>query len=281
VSHIKYPLNIVNISVVALLLMTIMSWSSILSDNYGGILDILKSESRANLWSFAQQLAGTNLDREHALFNLEYWQSALYFSLETIRMSVLAIGIAGIFALMTFLHGSRNIVNGELPSFNRTYRLILFRVIRTLFIITRGTPELLIAMLLIFVLSPGILPGAIALAIHNYGILGKLSSELVENLDQSPIEALKANGSNNYQILFYGIFPQVLPQFLTYLTYRWEVITRTTIVVGLVSAGGLGREFMIRMSWFQYDRVLVLLICYISLVILIDLISIQLRKLIT
>jgi phosphonate transport system permease protein len=72
--------------------------------------------------------------------------------------------------------------------------------------------------------------------------------------------------------------PQVLPQFLTYTLYRWEVVIRTTVVVGFVSAGGLGREFRLHMSWFQYTDVALLLIWYLLLVLAVDLISAWMRR---
>ena len=155
----------------------------------------------------------------------------------------------------------------------------MYFVVRAVFAFTRGVPELLWALLIVFVLSPGILPGAIALAVHNYGILGKLSAEVVENLDPRPARALRRSGAGNLQMLMYGVMPQALPQFLTYLLYRWEVVIRTTIVVGFVSAGGLGREFRLAMSFFQYDEVTLLLACYLILVLGVDLVSAWLRRL--
>ena len=75
------------------------------------------------------------------------------------------------------------------------------------------------------------------------------------------------------------MLPQALPQLLTYLLYRWEVIIRTTVVVGFVAAGGLGREFRLQMSYLHYDDVALLLICYLALVVGVDLVSAGLRRL--
>jgi phosphonate transport system permease protein len=80
-------------------------------------------------------------------------------------------------------------------------------------------------------------------------------------------------------MLLYGILPQALPQFITYLLYRWEVVIRTTVVVGFVSAGGLGREFILRLSWFHYTDVSLIIIWYLALVIGVDLLSAWLRRL--
>ena len=134
-------------------------------------------------------------------------------------------------------------------------------------------------MLLVFIFAPGIIPGALALAIHNFGILGKLSAEVVEGLDTRPARALRTSGAGWFQVIAYAILPAALPRFITYIFYRWEVIIRTTIVVGLVAAGGLGMEFRIALSHFHYTTVTLLLIWYLLLVLGVDLVSAAMRRL--
>ena len=109
-------------------------------------------------------------------------------------------------------------------------------------------------------------------------MLGRLLGEAVENMDQRPIKALRSSGAHSIQILFYCIMPEIFPKFLTYLLYRWEVVIRTTVVVGFLAAGGLGRELKLSMSWFHYDEVGVLLVTYMLLVFLVDYASLILRK---
>ena len=133
-------------------------------------------------------------------------------------------------------------------------------------------------MIIVFFLSPGVLPGAAALALHNYGVVGKLSSEVVENLDPGPARALRSAGASRLQVLLYAILPQALPSFLTYLLYRWEVIIRATVVVGFVSAGGLGREFRLSVSLFHYTDVALIILWYLALVTAVDLTSAALRR---
>ena len=103
---------------------------------------------------------------------------------------------------------------------------------------------------------------------------------MVENLDPGPARALRAAGASNLQMFVYGIFPQALPQFLTYLLYRWEVVIRTTVVVGFVSAGGLGREFRLSLSYFHYTDVALIITWYLILVVAVDLLSAWLRQLV-
>ena len=194
-------------------------------------------------------------------------------------MSVLAIALAGIAALLTFMFAARNVMWGELAPHGSWLWRGIFLLVRGAFALTRSIPELFWAMLIVFVLSPGILPGAVALALHNWGVLGKLSAEVVEGLDPGPARALQAAGASRLQVLLYGILPQALPRFVTYLFYRWEVIIRTTIVVGFVSAGGLGTEFRLSMSYFHYTTVTLLLAWYLILVIGVDLVSAFMRRL--
>ena len=150
---------------------------------------------------------------------------------------------------------------------------------RAFFVITRGIPELLWALIIVFVFSPGVLAGAIALGIHNAGVLGKLGSEVVEGLDARPLKALRSSGAGRLQILAYGVLPQALPKFMTFLFYRWEVIIRTTIVVGFVAAGGLGLEFRIAMSQFKYSDVTLILMWYLIIVLAVDMAAAYLRRL--
>ena len=119
-----------------------------------------------------------------------------------------------------------------------------------------------------------------ALGLHNLGIVGRLTAEVIENLDPASSVSLRSAGASNSQILMYGIMQQAMPHFITYLLYRWEVVIRTTVVVGFVSAGGLGREFILRLNWFHYTDVTLILIWYLLMVIGVDLLSSWLRKIV-
>lgn len=260
-------------------LLAAISWAYIFASGDSGISDLFQAQTWSRVGEFLGQMAGIGSSDTPAFLSAESWRTGAGQALDTLAMSVLAAGIAGVAVLLTFLPAARNVAFGELSGSRSVFGQAMFFVVRGTFIFSRGVPELLWAMLIVFMLSPGILPGALALAVHNYGIVGKLSAEVVENLDPRPARALRAAGANNFQMLLYGILPQALPQFLTYLLYRWEVIIRTTVVVGFVAAGGLGHEFRLRMSFFQYDEMALLLMLYLLLVVFVDLASAGLRKL--
>lgn len=224
------------------------------------------------------QFFGAGRDRP-AFTNPERWREAKELAYETLRMSVLAIGFAGIGTLLLVIPGARNAADGSLTLTRSRFSRFGYWLARLLFTFARAVPELVWAMLIIFVFSPGILPGAIALGLHNFGILGKLCAEVVEDVDMRPARALRNAGAGTMQTLLYGVLPVVMPQFLSYLLYRWEIIIRTTIVVGFVSAGGLGRQFRLAMSWLHFDEVALILICYLALVLMVDIMSGLLRRL--
>jgi phosphonate transport system permease protein len=133
-------------------------------------------------------------------------------------------------------------------------------------------------LLLLFILFPGILPGALALGIYTLGVLGRLLAEVVENLDQRPLDALKAQGASKAGVFMYGALPPMFPRFVSYFLYRWEEIIRATVVVGLVGAGGLGRSLTEQLSGFNYPAVLATLLVFILITFIVDLVSQSARK---
>jgi phosphonate transport system permease protein len=164
---------------------------------------------------------------------------------------------------------------GDLTRFWATFILILTRF---LLLFLRAVPEPIWALIFLFILFPGILPGAIAMSLHNLGILGRLMAEVTENLDERPTHSLKALGATNPQVFLYSVLPRTLPRFVAYILYRWEVCIRATVIVGLVGAGGLGRLLTEQLSSFDYKGLLTTLIVFIALTFFVDLISAAVRR---
>ena len=271
--------GLVRASAIAFGLLAVVAWVQVLAGGDSGVGDLFRGDTWRRAGAFAGELIGLGTEGTPAFLDGSSWRHAIGLSVETLAMSVLAAGLAGTAALASFLPAARNVAYGELGGKRRAIGVPGFVALRVLFAFTRGVPELVWALLIVFVFAPGVLAGALALAVHNYGILGKLSAEVVENMDTRPARALRGAGAGNFQVVLYGVLPQALPQLLTYLLYRWEVIIRTTVVVGFVAAGGLGREFRIQMSYLHYDDVALLLICYLALVVGVDLVSAGLRRL--
>lgn len=258
-----------------LLLFTLVaaSWTRVLTQEGSGP-GLLSAEAWRRAGDFLRALAGSGEPDGPAFLNWDSWQAALRLAGDTLVMSVLAAGLAATGALATVAFGSSNLVGKG----SRAGRALV-AVTRGVYVLTRAVPELVWALIVVFVFSPGILAGALALAIHNFGVLGRLGAEIVEDIDPAPVESLRSSGAGRVQLLFYGVMPQVIPQFITFLLYRWEVIIRTSVVVGLVAAAGLGYQFRLDLAFFRYSDVALLLIVYVLLVWTADLASIGLRRL--
>jgi phosphonate transport system permease protein len=230
------------------------------------------------LWTprTAQLLAGVIQDSFPP--DISHLSQVLTLSAQTLAMSILAITIAGLGGILLSFPAANNFLlpGGILDTGGNSHRwwgtaVLMFT--RFLLLFTRAVPEPIWALIFLFVFFPGILPGAIALGIHNLGILGRLMAEVTENLDDRPLRSLTALGATGSQVFLYGVLPRTLPRFVAYILYRWEVCIRATVIVGLVGAGGLGRLLTEQLSSFDYRGVVATLVCFICLTFLVDLIS--------
>jgi phosphonate transport system permease protein len=204
---------------------------------------------------------------------------------QTLAMSILAIAGAGIGGILLSFPAAHNfflpggLLNPTQSSpAGRLFSWGLLLLTRAFLLIARAVPAPIWALVALFVLFPGILPGAIALGLHNLGILGRLMAEVTENLDQRPLIALKAQGAPAALVFLYGVLPMTMTRFLAYILYRWEVCMRETVIVGLVGAGGLGRLLTEQLSSFDYSSVIVTLGGFVILTFLVDGVSGMMRR---
>ena len=117
----------------------------------------------------------------------------------------------------------------------------IVRLVALLVLVTsRSVNSLVWALLFVLVLGPGTLAGILAIAVRSVGFCGKLLYEAIEEVDPSPIEAIRATGASSAQTWVYAIVPQVLPALISLSVFRWEINVRESTVIGLVGAGGLG-----------------------------------------
>ena len=159
----------------------------------------------------------------------------------------------------------------------------LIPVFRRISDICRAVPEIVIALVLIFVLGGGPVPAMIAIAIHTAGALGKLFSEVNENASLKPVEGLQSVGANWSQRMYLGVFPQVGPNYVSYALLRFEINIRASAILGLVGAGGLGYELRNSMSWGQgkYDQAAAIFLLLFVTIVVVDQISGHLRDRLT
>lgn len=152
---------------------------------------------------------------------------------------------------------------------------------RAVLALGRTLPELLWALLFTFVVGLGPFAGALALGVHTGGVLGRLYAEALEEVPEGPVRALRAGGATPATAAALGVLPQALPQLTAYTLYRFEVNVRAAAVLGVVGAGGLGRDLWVALSLFQYGRAATLVLALLVLVLLVDAASGLVRRRLT
>lgn len=160
----------------------------------------------------------------------------------------------------------------------RALRVGIYAAAKAVLNLLRTIPEILWALIFVFVVGLGPFPGVLALGFHTGGVLGKLFGEVLDDVDAKPLEALQSTGASRLSILFYGILPQAAPQCLSYALYRWEVNIRAAAVLGFVGAGGLGQRIHVTISLFLEHQLLTLVLAIYVMVTVVDALSAYLRK---
>ena len=161
--------------------------------------------------------------------------SILYYMLETMFMAFFATVSGAIVAFPLSFLGARNIMG-----FN-TLGWIIYSVMRTLFNALRSIESILMAvMFAVWVGFGNPFAGALALFLHTIAALAKLYSEQVEAVDTGPLEAMAATGARRWQVVIYGVIPQIIPSYLAFTLYRWDINIRMATIIALVGGGGIG-----------------------------------------
>ncbi len=154
----------------------------------------------------------------------------------------------------------------------------LYFLARGVIALTRAVPDLVWALLFVTAVGLGPFPGALALAVHSIGMLGRLFAEVIEDMDFGPVEALTLTGASRLQVFSHAVVPGVLPSLLGISLYRFDENLRSSLVLGFVGAGGIGFRLLTAMNLFQYKTVSLLLVATFILVMLAERGSALLRK---
>ena len=208
-------------------------------------------------------------------------------TLETIQISVMGTVIAviigfplGLMATSTF--SFRGILHeAESPGIGLRHilKVCVYAAARAVLSLFRCIPEFVWAFMFVRAVGLGPFPGVLAIGVAYGGMLGKVYSEIFESVNTGPLEALQSTGAGRLQVFFYAWFPQVLPNFVSYTLYRWECAVRTSAILGLVGAGGLGQQIEISIRMFNFHEVTTLLVILFALVGAADFISAKVRSL--
>jgi phosphonate transport system permease protein len=144
--------------------------------------------------------------------------------------------------------------------------------------VVRAIPDILYALIFVAAVGIGPLAGMLALLFFNIGVVAKLLSETIDGVDTGPIEATRAAGGTGLQTSRWAVLPQVMPNYVAYSLYTFELNIRASTVIGIVGAGGIGQLLNTQRAFFRYDNLAVIIIELFVFVFVIELFSIWLRR---
>ncbi len=197
-------------------------------------------------------------------YDLPLWLKAGW---QTLEMAILATVFGAIGATVASFLCARNLTS---------LAPLRFVVRRTLEAI-RTLPDIIMALILVAAFGVGPLAGVITLTISTMGSLGKLFSEINEEVDPRQLEALDAAGAGYLRKIRYGVIPQVLPQYASYTLIRLEGNLAGAAALGIVGAGGIGLELQRAITYTEFDTYLAILMLIVGMIFLIDIASEAIR----
>ncbi len=184
----------------------------------------------------------------------EMWEPAL----ETVLMATLATLLGALMAIPVAWLGADNIS----PLGRFTY--FIGRVLMTL---SRSVHEVVWGLVFVAAVGLGALAGVLAMAVRSIGFISKTVAEAIEDVNKGPVEAMRAVGANRFQVLMFGIVPQVLPVIIGNLIFEWDVNIRRSTIMGLVGAGGLGLALHRQMASYNYGGIATVIFVILLLIV--------------
>ncbi len=191
---------------------------------------------------------------------------------ETIAQALMATTLGILIAIPLSFLGARNLMAVN------PIGTAVYYVARTVFNILRSIEPLIMAIVFVVWVGLGPFAGVLALVVHSVAALAKLYSEAIESIDPGPIEAITATGANRLQVIVYAVIPQVLPPFVAFSVYRWDINVRMSTIIGFVGGGGIGflLQQWIRLS--QYNAAGTAIWAIAVVVSVLDYLSAQVRE---
>ena len=166
------------------------------------------------------------------------FQDALGTLTETIFIGLMATIFGLVLAIPFSFLAARNIM------FANPITRVIYYLVRLVFNILRSIEPLILAVIISIWVGLGPFAGTLALAVHTIASLGKLYSEAIESIEEGPLEAIRATGANWLQVIVYGVLPQIVPPFISFTLYRWDLNIRSSTILGAVGGGGIGFKLL-------------------------------------
>lgn len=226
----------------------------------------------------------------------------------TLRRGLWALGfVAGFVISFVLFDVSRSVVQGRLPVAATTYPLaalvgailggitagltgvhanmpvgtIAYNTTRTTLNALRSIEPLIMGIVFVIWVGIGPFAGVLALTLHSVASLGKLFSEQIESIDEGPIEALLATGANRVQTIIYAVVPQIVPPYIAFTLYRWDINVRMSTIIGFVGGGGIGFLLQQQINLLRYREAGVAVLAIAIVVSILDYASASIRQRVT
>ena len=150
--------------------------------------------------------------------------------------------------------------------------------LRGLLNLLRGIDTAIFALFFVSIVGLGPFAGALGVAFHTTGSMAKLYAEVLESLPHEPIEAIEATGSDRLRTVAFAVLPEALPGLVGISLYLWEFNVRSSVILGIVGAGGIGYELLVSLKLLDFPRLCTILLLILAMVSLIDALSAHLRQ---
>lgn len=154
----------------------------------------------------------------------------------------------------------------------------IYTLARAIFNTLRSIEPLIMAIVFVVWVGLGPFAGVMALTLHTIAALGKLFSEQIESISEGPIEAINATGANRLQMIVFAVIPQIIPSYIAYTLYRWDINVRISTIIGFVGGGGIGFLLSQSVRLLRYRDASVMMLAIAIVVSLLDYISSSVRR---
>ncbi|MBD1874821.1 phosphonate ABC transporter, permease protein PhnE [Nodosilinea sp. FACHB-131] len=187
---------------------------------------------------------------------------------ETLAIAIIGTGAAIVAALPLAVIVARNVTPFKLLSLP----------LRSLLNLLRGIDTAIFALFFVSIVGLGPFAGALGVALHTTGSMAKLYAEVLETLPPEPIEAVEATGCDRIRTFTFAVLPEALPGLIGISLYLWEFNVRSSVILGIVGAGGIGYELLVSLKLLDFPRLCTILLLILAMVTLIDALSARLRQ---
>lgn len=198
-------------------------------------------------------------------------EQGLVLLVQTVFLAFMATAFAIPVAFVLAFPSARNLTRDS------ALARVVYAVSRTLMNFVRAVEPLVWALIFISWVGIGPFAGVLALWVHSVAALTKLYSEQIESIDTGPVDAITATGARTLQVLRYGVVPQVIPPFLSFTIYRWDINVRMSTIIGFVGGGGIGYILKPRVDLGEWGEVGTLVLLIAATVWLMDVVSAKIR----